>query len=71
MNALKGPISTPIPEIFTKGCWVIGQQSVDQSKELHHSFILAEILMALQKEYELMPIASWKASYGGLAVMYN
>lgn len=52
--------SVTLPEVFPQRCRVISQQSVDQTKQLHDSFILSQILVALQQEHELMAITSCK-----------
>lgn len=41
---------------------IISQQGIDQTKELHHSLILPQIFMALQKEHEVSTIATYSVN---------
>ena len=40
--------------------WVVGEESVDQTKELHHSLVLPQVFVTLQEEHKLPAIAPWK-----------
>ena len=40
-----------------EGLWVVEQQRVNEAKQLHDSFTLTEVLMALQQEHEVMTVA--------------
>ena len=46
------------PQVLAQGGRVVGQQRVHEPEELHHPLILPQILMALQQEHELMPVAA-------------
>ena len=37
--------------------WVVGEESVHQTKQLHHPLILSQVLMTLQEEHKLPAIA--------------
>ena len=41
---------------------VIGEEGVDQAKELHDTLVLPQVLMALQKEHEVPTIAACRAN---------
>jgi hypothetical protein len=45
-------------QVFLTCLGVDCQQSVDQSKQLHHSLILSNVFVTLQKEHVLAPITS-------------
>ena len=47
------------PEVSLEGLWVIGEQSVDQTKQLHHSLVLSQVLVTLQQEHEVTPITPY------------
>ena len=40
--------------------WVICEESVDQTKELHHPLVLSQVFVTLQEEHKLPAIAPWK-----------
>jgi len=42
--------------------WVIGKEGVDQTKQLHDSLILTQILVPLQEEHKLPTIAPWRGA---------
>ncbi len=43
--------------------WVIVEQCVNESEELHHSLILPQVLMTFKQEHKVLPITpcKWKA----------
>lgn len=47
-----------VPEILPQGRRVVGQQRVYQTKQLHDSLILPQVLVALQQEHELVAVAA-------------
>lgn len=51
-----------VPEVLAQGRGVVGQQRVDQTKELHDSLILPQVLVALQQEHELVAVATCRRS---------
>ena len=40
--------------------WVVREESVDQTKELHHPLILPQVFVTLQEEHKPPAIAPWK-----------
>ena len=40
--------------------WVVCEESVDQTKELHHPLVLPQVFVTLQEEHKLPAIAPWK-----------
>ena len=38
---------------------IVGKQGVDETKELHDTFVLSEIFVSLQQEHEFGTIASF------------
>ena len=44
--------------------WVIGKEGVDQTKQLHDSLILTQILVPLQEEHKFPTIAPWRGEQG-------
>ena len=46
------------PEVSLKGLGVVAKESVDQSKQLHHSFVLSQILVTFQQEHIVPTIAT-------------
>ena len=40
-----------------EGLRVIVEESVDQSKELHYSLVLSQVLVTFQQEHEILSIA--------------
>lgn len=55
-------VNVCLPEVLAQGRGVIGQQCVDQTKQLHDSLILPQVLVALQQEHELMAITACRGS---------
>lgn len=52
-----------LPEVLAQGCRVVGQQCVDQTKQLHDSLILPQVLVALQQEHELVAVAACRGHH--------
>ena len=44
------------PQVMLWSLWRIRQESVDETKQLHHTFILSEVLMAFEQEWVLHTI---------------
>lgn len=44
-------------QVAPEGVWVTNEESVDQTKELHHPLILSKVLMTLQQEHKVTSIA--------------
>jgi len=40
-----------------EGLGVVGEEGVDQSEQLHHPFVLTQVLVTLQEEHEVFPVA--------------
>lgn len=49
-----------LPEVLAQGCGVIGEQRVNQAKQLHDSLVLPQVLVAFQQEHELMAVTAWR-----------
>lgn len=56
-----------IPEVLAKRRGVVGQEGVHQAEELHHSLVLPQVLVALQEENKLMPVAACEEWWEQLA----
>lgn len=52
-----------LPEVLAQGRRVVGQQCVDQTKQLHHSLILPQVLVALQQEHELVAVTACRGRH--------
>lgn len=52
-----------LPEVLAQGRRVVGQQCVDQTKQLHDSLILPQVFMALQQEHELVAITACRGRH--------
>lgn len=46
-------------EVSFEGLRICHEQSVDQSKELHHALILPDVLVALEQELVILAIAAF------------
>ena len=46
------------PEVSLEGLGVVAKESVDQSKQLHHSFVLSQVLVTFQQEHIVPTIAT-------------
>ena len=51
--------------------WVVGEESVDQTKELHHPLILPQVFVTLQEEHKLSAVAPWKGREVGESEVKN
>lgn len=63
MYSNSATVSSHLPEVLAQGRGVIGQQCVNQAKQLHDSLILPEVLVALQQEHELMAVAACRGRH--------
>lgn len=52
-----------LPEVLAQGRRVVGQQCVDQTKKLHDSLILPQVLVALQQEHELVAVTACRGRH--------
>lgn len=52
-----------LPEVLAQGRRVVSQQCVDQTKQLHDSLVLPQVLMAFQQEHELMAITACRGRH--------
>ena len=55
----EGKSRAALPEVSLEGLRVVVEQRIDQPKQLHHPLILPQVLVALQKEHEVTPVAPW------------
>lgn len=46
-------------QISFKSIWIVKQQSVHQTKQLHYAFVLAKILVAFEQEHVIFAIATY------------